>query len=507
VNLPVRLIARQKRDRYIYSPGERVRRFAPLGIAVGAIVWGLICGLLAAILSPYIAIVALALSFVAFHKPELVIIVLLVMTSTIVAPTMVPTINLGFKFTAAELCLVLLLGLLVGRFLLNPYKSSIIRTPLDLPILVFFAAATLSFFNSMNILGQDRGYLVPQWRIIFDYLIFFAVTNFVRTRQQFRLLTSALLILAALTAAMSIAQGLAGPYLSFLPTANLGVANVFDQEYAGVPRVIVPGTTLIYLMFLPVLFLYVTRVERDRTRQLLAIVFALLIGSIALTFDRTWWLGIAAGITGLLILLTSAQRGRLFRRIALPVIGLLLLIQVISPFVPQAGNFVQVLGLRAISLFGGEQTIQDPSTQWRLREIDSAVVKIQNNPLLGVGPGGELRDKWWSTDILTRFMHNSYLFILADVGFLGFLPFLWFSGVFVYRGFRHGRRLKDPHLRAWVLGLSLSFVALAVAAFAGPEFMQWDSVPVIGVIFGISEVAIRLGQSPPEPASSHHTAG
>jgi len=51
-------------------------------------------------------------------------------------------------------------------------------------------------------------------------------------------------------------------------------------------------------------------------------------------------------------------------------------------------------------------------------------------------------------------------------------------------------------LKGWILGLTLSFVTLAIASISGPEFMAWHTTPVVGIMLGINEVAIRLGRPP-----------
>jgi O-antigen ligase len=167
---------------------------------------------------------------------------------------------------------------------------------------------------------------------------------------------------------------------------------------------------------------------------------------------------------------------------------------VLSILVPRTSYIVEVLVLRADSFFSGDQLINEGGTQWRIRENTSAILKIQENPFLGVGPGGRLRYEWWNGDDLTRYMHNAYLFILADLGFVGFLPFVWFSILFLGRGYFFGRKLSDPFLRSWVLAITLSYVALLIASIAGPEFMTQHTTPVIGTLMGVSEVAIRLSK-------------
>jgi O-antigen ligase len=473
--------------RYGKAARAALRALALPALVLSLFILSAASGLMATQLSPFLIIgvlAALAIFVVTFSKP------VLVASSTVIDLKQVPSISIGFRFSLIEICILFLLMLAVSRAMLEDF----VQTPLDVPLLLFFAASTISFFNAMLNLGTDKGYLIPYWRVLFAYLMFFVVTNLVRTRRQFLTLTVGLLVLGSIVAVLMIIQAGAGPSVKIVP--NVGTATVLGEEYADVFRVMPPGMPLVLMLFLPALTLLALSPEylQAPPKWALAIMVPLLLAATAFTFSRTWWLGIAAALGILVVMSPPAMRRHVFKTIIGFVLIASLALTVLTILIPRTSYIVEILGIRAGSFMTGEQILNDSGTQWRLRENTSAILKIQENPLLGVGPGGRLRYEWWNGDELTRYMHNSYLFMLADLGVLGFLPFLWFSILFLGRGFFYGRRLTDPFLKSWVLALTLSYVALLIASMAGPEFMTQHTTPVIGTLMGVSEVAIRLSK-------------
>ena len=296
------------------------------------------------------------------------------------------------------------------------------------------------------------------------------------------------------TAALMVVQAALGTSVRIIPYVSIGYASVFDQEFVGVTRVIPPGAILVYITLFPALvFQSIPENPRARKWMLFAPVILLLV-AIAFTFSRTWWTGMTFSLIVLLFIIPEDQRRAILTIIFVLAVVLFLSAWFLNAYFPRVENVIEALYLRAASFFTGDRIRSAGGTQWRIQEIESAIVRIRDHPLLGVGPGGKLRNEWWSGDPLTRYMHNSYFFILADLGIAGFLPFVWFSVAYVVRGFLLGSKLRDPGLRGWVLGLTLSYITLLIAGISGPEFMTWHTVPVVGVMLGVNEVAIRLGQ-------------
>jgi O-antigen ligase len=493
VNPKTMIKARRSFAYYLEVVAQILRPLMGPALALAAVVLGASAGMLATKLSLTMVLMMLggaAIVLFALSRPEFVILLMLVISSSIIDPQSIPTINVGFNFRAVEMCLLFLLGLVVVRAL-SDKEDGFVRTPLNWPVFLFFVAATLSFFNAIYNLGTPRGLLVRLLRTLFDYLMFFAVTNLVRTRRQLMTLVHSMFVMTTIMAALMVIQGVVGPSVRVMPSARVLTAGALGQEFVGVTRVLPPGVPLVFIMLFPALILHATP-EYLQTRKWLSLVPLLLLPvAIAFTFNRTWWMGTVLSLIILLFIMAAGQRKYIFIAICVIVVLLFISTCFLEVYVPRTGNLIEALSFRAGSLFTGDRIKQDQER--RTCEVRSAIATLQDHPLLGVGPGGIIHTRMCA-DMLTRYVHNAYLFILADLGLLGFLPFLWFSASYLFRGFSVGRTLKDPILRSWVLGLTLGYITTLVAAIAGPEFMAWHTVPIVGVMLGVNEVAIRLGQ-------------
>ena len=91
----------------------------------------------------------------------------------------------------------------------------------------------------------------------------------------------------------------------------------------------------------------------------------------------------------------------------------------------------------------------------------------------------------------STFIHNSHLKILVQSGLLGYLSFTWLSVAFLLRGLRNWRKVSSERMRAVVLGFSLAYVLVLIAAGANSVFTYWGWVPLLGIMMGINEVTLR----------------
>jgi len=91
---------------------------------------------------------------------------------------------------------------------------------------------------------------------------------------------------------------------------------------------------------------------------------------------------------------------------------------------------------------------------------------------------------------LRGLIHNGHLWILLQSGLLGYLSLMWLSLVFLMRGFRYWRDIASGRMRGVVLGFTLAYLAVLIAAVANSTFVQWRWTPVIGIMMGINEVIL-----------------
>jgi len=439
-----------------------------------------------------LALAGLAVVLVAFSKPEFVVLSMLVASSSIFHVSDVPTIKVGFAFTVIELCLIFLLGLVVAQALAGR-EAGYVGTPLDLPIALFFLASFVSLINSVFILGTDVDLMEYRWRILFGYFAFFAVTNLVRTRQQLLLLVTGMFVIAAIVAILMIVQQAVGTSVVILP-GRVETASVFEEDFASVTRILPPGESLILVMFMPAFILFITRERLGITEWLLLFTIFLLLIALAFTFNRNMWIGTTMSIGAVFFLSTRNQRKNLLLFLCVIMVFGAIVIPLLSMDFPKLGDVFNALYLRGASLFTGDRVKYSSSWQWRVRENEYAMIKIRQHPILGIGPGNHYRPRWSDGDNNLGYMHNSYLYILMDFGIVGFVPFVWFSIMFLIRGYRLWLTIQDKVFMAVVLGFTLTYVTFLIAGIAAPAFMEWYCTPVLGVMFGVNEVIYQLNR-------------
>jgi hypothetical protein len=421
--------------------------------------------------------------------PEFVILALLVVASTLFNDTSFPHL---FGFSIVELGVFFLLGLVLINYLSG--KKGFVHTPLDWPVFLFVAIAIISFLNAKYNLGTISQFRNSVMRTILVYLLFFAVTNLIKTRRQLMTLIRGMMIIATITAGFMIVQQAAGSTIRVLPGQTLRRATALGQDLGGVSRLSSSGAVIICWMLFPALILQVMPAYMRGRKWLSAIPILFFPPAIAFTFDRNLWIGVAmAGIV--LVLISRIENSS-------RIILLLLVFAVVSfslaflldAYFPRIGTMFNALYMRFMSLFAGDELIYDSSTQWRLLENEYAIASIRKYPLLGVGPKAAYRPyvEFLGGDLLSHYVHNAYLWLLVDFGILGFLPFLWFSIAFLVRGISARRSLEDVILRGFVLGFTIGYIVLLTSSIAAPRFLGMHSVVPIAIIMGMNEVMMRL---------------
>jgi len=433
---------------------------------------------------------------VAIYKPEIVILLILGMTSTIIDHDTLPRWQ---RFRAPEVLLMLLLGLVLVKILSGRREDRFVSTPLDWPIFLFFVVSTISVLNGLYNLETVDQLINTVWRALWSYLLFFAVTNLVRTRQQLMTLLGGMLVMATMVAALMIAQQVVGTSVNILPNKSVATnATVLGQQIVGATRVEFPGAALVYIMLLPAFILHTTPGYLNTHKWISFIPVVLLPMATLFTFTRSLWIG--AVVSSVVYILAARFESLNFIWLGLVlVVAAALLIPILNEYFPRVDTVVEALHLRAGSLFSGDELVYDDSTQWRLKENELALAKFREHPILGIGPHGIYRAPWSERDTrsnyhLCRYVHNDYLLLLLDTGLAGFLPFLWFSIAHLLRGLALWRTIKDPILKSLVIGFTASFIGVLVTSMAMPRLTGSYYTPLIAVMLGVNAVAIKLAQ-------------
>jgi len=254
------------------------------------------------------------------------------------------------------------------------------------------------------------------------------------------------------------------------------------------------------VFFLPLLSLLVFDAESPRRSRRLAL---LLVFSGALLYcqSRGVWVSLAAGVGFLLTLRSEAPLRRKLTVVAV-VVGCAALVLLI-PAVRGA------IRLRLLTMLDPEFA----SNKTRLLRWGFALLMFVQNPVLGAGHGMFARTYVNESFVgdLARFQmgaHNEYMQILAEMGAVGLLGWLWLLAAFYLYGFRLLRRLSDPYWYALAAGIMAFQTAsnvhnlvgnfMAGGSWSVPFWLAYAALAAIGHITRESD-----GEREPAVTTSH----
>jgi O-antigen ligase len=455
-----------------------------LGIASGLLSGLLVFGLLVAVFVVYVI----------SKRPEFALLGILITTASIVFEDQLPLLPLGgISIHIPDLLLLGMLGLVILRWLVEP-KFRLVRTPLDLPLLLFFGITLLSTFIAFAHSSLDAVLVRRAFRVISYYLLFFAVTNLVRERRQLDFLLKGLFFLATLVALVMVAQYVLGNSVILLP-GRVETLNTQGVNYSDITRILPPGLSIVLVAF--VVSFCTLILDKFRPVELLNFFqFGVLGLAVLFTFLRSYWSGLIVVFFLLFFILGGENRPRLISwGMAIICTATLILAIIYSMPDSEAARLAGASNARLSTVFSIDTFQgQDGSLNYRKIENEYALPQILSHPLLGLGLGARYRP--WDTRLGDvegdgrSFIHNGHLLVLLQSGFVGYLCFLWLSLTFLMRGLKYWYSIASRQLAGVVLGFTLVYVVVLIAAVVNSAFMQWFWTPVLGIIMGVNEVIL-----------------
>jgi hypothetical protein len=468
----------------------------PLQLVVAGVT-GLLWGVISLRFSPLWTFIALSgggLILATLKRPEIALLGILVCTSSVVFESALPLVPIGVgSLHVPDLLLLALFGLIVLRWLVEP-DFKIIRTPLDWPLLCFYGVSLLSTCIAVYQSSLEFDIARREIRVATYYLSFFIVTNLVREDCQLRLLLRGLFVLASIVAAAMVVQFLLGASLPFLPGSVYTLLTA-DKSYSGVTRIIPPGHSLVMVSFVTTASLLIS--ERLSLTSILCFLRWGLVGlALVLTFLRSYWAVAGVLLLLLALLVTGQSRRRLIGwGLVIAFLTAMLVLAALRDPASKAARLLMASSERLATLGSGE-TLGEGSLEWRYLENSYALSQIPSRPLLGLGMGARYRpfdprldqEEGWDA---RRFIHNGHLWVLLNMGVLGYLCLMWLSVTFLIRGSKSWRTISDHWMKGIVLGFTLVYLGLLIAAVVNSIFASWSWTPVIGIMMGVNEVALR----------------
>jgi putative inorganic carbon (HCO3(-)) transporter len=332
-------------------------------------------------------------------------------------------------------------------------------------------------------------------------LLYFIVTNAVRTTTQLRQAIWGLLAAGAFIGGLSFLQQMTGAF----DNEFYGFAQVSDAafKFDGSPENLQPRLAgpvgeknryaQIMAILLPVaLFQYWSEPRRVLRMLALASLTLTAIG-FALAFSR----GAAVGVGLMLVVLVVRGYVR-WDQLALVAVAVLAMALVAPQYTSRLGSLVEVVN-SAIRPAAGNVSDTDGATRGRLTEMRSAALVFANHPLLGVGPGMNRVHYRRYAEIVggriatsERRSHSLYLGLAAEQGLVG-LAFFGAILVATFRGLNQVRRSGGGReLQMMAMGLEVALIAY----LANSIFLHFAYIRYFWLMMGLAGAAHQIALRP-----------
>lgn len=339
----------------------------------------------------------------------------------------------------ALLCAMLVLAVVAIIALARPPRvtPSLLR-----PLLAWLAACLLSLVLGFNVRDGTVFILIFALTILWHAHIdrYYTMPGMAATIWWAYLLSG---LLACVVAIAMVAMR--------IPAAQYTIANG-----RAVGTFVLPGELAGYLLFLLPIAYALGRTAHSRALRAIAwITCAVGLVTMLMTFSRTGWVGLAAGIAFLIVMRAPSGGARFVQGAAIVAAAVAIVLVLFNEHHNPSENFT------------------------RLSIWQAALGIIDRFPLTGVGPFGFSKIypfvRLPDGDATAFHAHSMYLTFLAEVGIIGFLAFCW---VIV-------RFAREWYWRVRALPAQTSLLATAIAAGVAGALVQGLIDTVSVVIFGL----------------------
>lgn len=454
--------------------------------------------------------VALPLSSFVVAHPELAVIALLFVTAGFI-PRNTGGLPLDDLAAGAILGLVVLHAA-TGR------RIAVRWWPVSGPFLVLFGAACFSALYASVWKGVPTNLAIGELRpTLYGAACILGGTLIVRRSQVVAILGS-LFVIGDLTTTIVVLQqslGRNNRLFEAMQTSTWQVNNQIDGASAfGAVRIVPPGHVMVYLASLWAFALLLDNRRALGWRLFLAAQFLYLNFGLVLTYTRAQWIASTIAIA-LMFVFMPRQQKKLLGKYALAAVPVLLIVgAVIAATAGEAGaTFVAAMTERASSIFAPDQTLNSASLEWRAFEVAAAEQSLRSHPWLGVGLGNDYRPmtilqgeaRGWLYDLagnarLTRFIHDSYLYLAVKMGLPTFGIFCWFAIAYLVVGVRTVRRVGSTWSKLLLMPCVFGFAGLLEWAIFEAHFMLSPSMAAVGLSVAIAGAAVHFDRSEPAEA-------
>ncbi|MBI3089768.1 MAG: O-antigen ligase family protein [Candidatus Tectomicrobia bacterium] len=336
-----------------------------------------------------------------------------------------------------DLLLVLISFSWLARMALQKDLGLILRTPLNRPIIAYTFVFVLSTGLGMMV---GRVQIFSGFFFILKYLeyfvLYFMVSNSLRTKSQAYRYIAALLITAGIVSVIAIVQ---------IPGGRR-VSAPFEGERGE------PNTLGGYLVLMIALSLSMALTIRDRAKTWLLVGLSfIMVIPVLFSLSRSSWLAMFP-MTAVLLFFCK-RRGYLL----LGVIVIALLAQSVIP--PEVRNRILYTFQQQRTSVAVGGVALDPSTSARLSSYWSVLTDVTKHPILGYGVTGY------------PFLDTQLMKVLADTGLAGVGTFLWLIAALFYHIWSSLKRATTPLEEGIALGFLAGLAAMLTHSLGSNTFI------------------------------------
>jgi O-antigen ligase len=376
---------------------------------------------------------------------------------------------------AYSLSFLLLFGCWAIRYFMDRAvrdKVQEVKSPISAPLILLFSAALVSAAIGIS---KERSFTAwaSHANLIAFYGLYFVVVGYLRKPKDLYKIFFTFFSLCT----FAVVRGVF--YRTMVTPRYMLVMG------STVPKLVTAAGAGVILLMMLIPFVILSKQRIVRFFSMVAVFFLGL--QQVLAFIRSRWIGIIAGVTFLVLVLTPRERARYLRYTAVVLFIVTVYVQICSMF-PYENLFFRLPSIvekRFVTILHPEteETAQTRFSEWR-----AAIEKIKKHPIVGNGLGTSvkyIRYDYQSrpTDIST-YLHNSYLFFYLNTGLSGLIAIVWLTIAFAVYGIRVYKRTERDYDRALVLGCVTTFITMAATSLVGPE-LTWPARTIVaGFLLG-----------------------
>ena len=378
-----------------------------------------------------------------------------------------------------------LLGMLTAVYLMMKILNYFIgrhsennKFPLGLPLCLFILVTFLSAFNTPDLFGTIKGAIRVSTYVMFSLVVYDVI--------QHRHMLKHIYIASFPSAAIAVGWTI---IVLFYNIDQWQWTSSFRNSPFTNYSVYGSFTAIFFLICLSRLFFDNSQYDRVLwTGWLIIFGFGLI-----MCFSRGVWLSVIIAI-GFMIL----QLGRGVTHKKLMFVGAAGLILLVCLSIPGVYSAV-------IERISTTVDVDYASNRARLMRWGQAATMFVESPILGKGYGAFAmlyeEDVSLVGSYIAQFQlgaHSEYLQVMAEMGIIGFVIWMWLILAFLRYGFRALTRIKDAFFRSIIIGLMAAEISLLVH-FIVNNLLNGDAIGVpFWAIYGLLPAVVKIAEQSEE---------